>query len=140
MGPLTILPFESRHFRDDGRGVPELGYFITAEGQPSLAFPGDVRRYQEPDFPFEAADVSFSHVWFCDDNRSPELCRGAEAFADYALAASRKKILLSHLYETGREDFVMWQWEHAELAKAKILEKSPETEVRIPDWGEVIRL
>lgn len=141
VGPLTFLPFESRHFRPaTGKGVKEYGYYVTAEGEPSLAFPGDIRDYAAPAFPFEEADVCFSHIWYSDDNRKEESYENVLPLASFALRASKKKILLCHLYENGRPDHVMWRMEHAEKARKEILKLSPDTEVLIPDWGEVIRL
>lgn len=141
IGPLTFLPFESRHFRPvTKKGVKEYGYYVTAEGEPSLAFPGDIRDYADPAFPFESADVCFSHVWYSDDNRKEESYENVLPLAKFALRASEKKILLCHLYENGRPDHVMWRMEHAEQARKEILAVAPDTEVLIPDWGDVIRL
>jgi len=141
VGPLTFLPFESRHFRPvTGKGVKEYGYFVTAKGQPSLAFPGDIRDYEAPDFPFEEADVCFSHIWYSDDNRKAESEKNVRPLAKFALRASKKKIFLCHLYENGRPDHVMWRAEHADQARKEILALSPETEVHIPDWGEIVKL
>ena len=141
IGPLTFLPFESRHFRPvTGKGVKEYGYFVTAEGEPSIAFPGDIRDYENPDFPFAEADVCFSHIWYSDDNRQEESYENVLPLAKFALRASGKKIFLCHLYENGRPDHLMWRKEHAELARKEILRLSPETEVSVPDWGEVVKL
>lgn len=141
VGPLTFLPFESRHFRPvTGKGVKEYGYYVTADGQPSMAFPGDIRDYENPDFPFEEADLCFSHVWYSDDNRKEDTENNVAPFAKFALRASNKKIFLCHLYENGRPDHVMWRTKHAEMARKEILARSPETEVLIPDWGEIIKL
>ncbi len=141
VGPLTFLSFESRHFRPvTGKGVKELGYYVTSEGQPSLAFPGDIRDYEAPEFPFENADVCFSHIWYSDDNRKEETWENVLPLAKFALRASTKKIFLCHLYENGRPDHLMWRMEHADLARKEILNLSPETDVLIPDWGEVLKL
>ena len=55
VGKLTLLPFEGRHFRPGTKvGVPEYGYYVTAEGLPSLSFPVDVRDFSldnQPDIP-----------------------------------------------------------------------------------------
>ncbi len=141
VGPLSILPFRGRHFRPvSGRGVRSFGYLIRVEDGPVLAFPGDVRDYSEPLFPFENADLCFAHVWLSDDNRNEETYTSVPLFARFMLSASQKRILLAHLYENGREDHKMWQGEHAKLIKKEILSLSPETEVIIPDWGERIKL
>lgn len=71
---LTILPFEGRHFRPvTHKGVDEYGYYITAEGAPSMVFPADVRDYSVeglPDIP--KADICFGHVWLGDGAANDE--------------------------------------------------------------------
>jgi len=139
VGPLTILPFESRHYRPNGgAGVPEYGWRIEADGSPSMIFPVDVRDYAietMPDVP--GADICFGNVWLGDDNRG-ELSEMARAEAEFLLKLSDKTILLTHLYENARTSWQMWRREHAERVAAAIHAASPETQVVIPDAGGMI--
>lgn len=136
---LTILPFEGRHFRPiTHKGVDEYGYYITAEGAPSMVFPADVRDYSVeglPDIP--KADICFGHVWLGDgaanDGQHTEL---AEAEARFLLHHSEKHIVLAHLYENGRRYEDMWREEHADELAEHILSHSPGTKISVPKLGE----
>ena len=141
IGPLTILPFPSRHFRPGtNRGVEEYGYYITAEGEPSLVFPGDIRDYSREDsVAIPTADYCFAHLWLGDDNRDWEDCqKRVQAFSEYMLTFSRKHLILTHLYENGRADHQMWRMEHALPVLDYWKDHAPETTVAVPDWGETI--
>ena len=139
VGPLRILPFESRHFRPNGgAGVPEYGWRIDADGAPSMLFPVDVRDYAietMPDVP--PADICFGSVWLGDDNRG-ELSAMARAEAEFLLKLSDKTILLTHLYENARTSRQMWRREHAGQVAAAIRAASPSTQVCIPEAGEIL--
>jgi ABC-type uncharacterized transport system YnjBCD permease subunit len=141
VGPLKILPFESRHYRPmGGSGVPEYGWRIEADGAPSMIFPVDVRDYAiktMPDVP--PADICFGNVWLGDDNRG-DLRAMACAEAQFLLKLSDKTILLTHLYENARTAWQMWRQEHAERVASAIRAASPGTRVIIPPAGEILHL
>ena len=140
-GPLHILPFEGRHMRPSGKGVPCMGYHISAENAPSLVFPVDVRDYSTDGLPaLPPADYCFAHVWLGDGNESAEEFPMAEAFARFMLAFSKKNILLSHLYNAERKLGYMWDRRHAAILEEKIREISPDTEVQIPRIGQILPL
>ena len=137
---LDILPFASSHFRPNGNGVQEYGYYVTAPESPSIVFPVDVRDFSKrADLP--TADYCFAHVWLEDEAAAPDSWMPIiPPYADYMLSFSTKNILLTHLYEDGRTDDKMWKLEHAEAIKAAIAEKSPDTCVLIPSRGDCFRL
>lgn len=137
---LDILPFESSHYRPDGKGVREYGYHVSAPGCPSLAFPVDIRNFSiKADVP--PADYCFAHVWLKDNSIDESSWRPmVEPFAQYMLSFSSKNIFLAHLYEDGRPDNKMWRIEHALAVKKAIAQKSPETNILIPQRGECLRL
>ena len=143
VGKLTLLPFCGRHFRPGTtQGVPEYGYFVTAEGSPSMVFPVDVRDLSLDGLPqLPDADYCFANVWLGDGK-----CLEADyapidrEFSEFMLHFSTKNIILTHLNEDGRRDKEMWRNHHAELVKQKITELSSETMVIIPNRGEVIEL
>lgn len=142
-GNLTILPFEGRHFRPGTqRGTLEYGYYVTAEGMPSIAFPVDVRDFSLENLPdIPKADYCFAHVWLGDGNGLDAVCEPmARDFAEFMLKFSEKNIILAHLYESRKKDKYMWRREHAEFLAAKINELSPKTNVFIPNCGQVIDL
>lgn len=143
VGPLTFLPFNSLHFRvDTGKGLDEYGYIVTADGAPSMAFPGDIRDFSVEKLPsLPKCDYCFAHVWLGDNNSFAENYGDRiEAFAKFMLHFSNKNIILSHLYEIGRRDASMWRREHAELIKETISQLSPSTNSIIPSSGEVLSL
>jgi L-ascorbate metabolism protein UlaG (beta-lactamase superfamily) len=142
-GNLTILPFEGRHFRPGTqRGTLEYGYYVTAEGMPSIAFPVDVRDFSLENLPdIPKADYCFAHVWLGDGNGLDAVSEPmAHDFAEFMLKFSEKNIILAHLYESRKKDKYMWRREHAEFLAAKIKELSPKTNVFIPNCGQVIDL
>ena len=137
---MEFLPFVSSHFRPDGKGVREYGYYVTAPGCPSMAFPVDIRDFSKrEDVP--AADYCFANVWLKDDSAHREnWAPVAQPWAKYMLSFSQKNIFLTHLYEDGRPDDRMWRAEHAQAVTEELNQASPSTRVRIPKRGERIRL
>ena len=142
IGKLRIRVLRGRHFREGTEnGVPAVGYLIEAEGMPSLAFPGDVRDYRTDGEEAIGADYCFAHLWLNDDSLDPEgYIPKLREFAEFMLRISSRNILIAHLYESGRREDGMWQRRHAELARDEITDRSPETEVLIPELGDVIEL
>ena len=142
VGPLTIRVLEGKHFRPDtGKGIRAVGYLVSAEGAPTLVFPGDVRDYRSDGAEDLNADVCFGHVWLTDNALDAAAYTAkSEELADFMLRRSRKRILLTHLYESGRSERGMWQRHHAEVARNAILARSPETAVDIPELGEILEL
>ena len=143
VGPLKISVFESQHFRPDtGKGVPEYGYRITSEGCPTLVFPGDIRDFSLKNFEsIPASDYCFAHVWFGDNvSLNKDYGDFPNVFAKFMLHFSKKNIILAHLYENGRRDAYMWRREHALLAEKAIKIVSPDTNVLIPQSGDVLKL
>lgn len=140
---LTILPFKGRHFRPITHdGVDELGYYITADGAPSMVFPADVRDYSTdgmPDLP--KADVCFLHVWLGDANSfASDYAERAAAIADYMTSLSEGCFIMAHLYENGRRDIDMWREEHADAIADAIKAKLPRAAIITPKLGERIDL
>ena len=142
VGPLTIRVLPGRHYRPENHvGLEAVGYVITAEDMPKLAFPGDIRDYRTDTVEELDADYCFAHVWLTDNALDPEkYVPKSKEFAKFMLKMSRRNILLAHLYENAREERVMWQRHHARVAADEIQKCSPKTVVRIPSCGEVLPL
>ena len=135
---ITFLPFVSFHFRPNGNGVQEYGYYVTAPEHPSMAFPVDIRDFsKKAELPM--ADYCFANVWL-EDNSIEGWQDVVDAWAQYMLRFSRKNIFLTHLYEDGRPDNRMWRLEHAEAVQQAIWAHSSETQVLIPQRGQCISL
>lgn len=142
LGNLSVLPFEGRHFRPGTRnGVPSLGYRISSPGAPTLLFPGDVRDFSVGVLPdFGTVDAVFAHVWLGDGNCMETDFPLTGDFVRFYASFGAKKIILAHLYESGRLDPFLWRREHAERLRDVFAARSPDTGVLIPAYGETIRL
>ena len=141
VGPLRIHVLKGRHFRPGTRsGIDAVGYLISADNAPTLAFPGDVRDYSVKDGEELNADHCFAHIWLTDCAlESEKYIPKSREFAEFMLSQSRKSILLAHL-NVNREDSKRWTVHHALVARDAILEKSPETVVRTLRYGEIFKL
>ena len=142
VGPLTFRVLPGRHFRPDtGKGIDAVGYVVTADGAPSIAFPGDVRDYGVDGLSSIDADYCFAHVWLTDHALDPERylpkCR---EFAEFMLHMSNKHLFLTHLYENARKENKMWQIHHAHAAARVVHTLSPKTRVTVPLCGEFLKL
>jgi hypothetical protein len=141
VGPLSIRVLEGRHFRPETKkGIDAVGYLISADKAPTLAFPGDIRDYSVAEGEELDADHCFAHVWLTDKALDPEMyIPKSREFAEFMLSKSRKSILLAHLY-TNRAEDKRWTIHHARVVCDAIWERSPETLVRVPRYGEIFDL
>ncbi len=141
VGALRVRVTEGRHFRPDTKkGIASVGYVISADNAPTIAFPGDVRDYGIMKENELNADHCFGHVWLTDEALDPDkYIPKAEEFAEFMLSNSRKSILLAHLYSDRSED-KRWTLMHARIVREKIHKRSPETKVYVPRYGEVFEL
>ena len=143
IGELTITPFKGHHFRpNNGPGLTEYGYYVTAPDSPSMIFPVDTRNYAIENMPqVPEADYCFAHVWMGDGNCLEESYSPMEEkFANFMLHLSSRNIFLGHIYVNSSRDDKMWKERHARIITAEILRQSPDTVVRTLRRGEVIRL
>jgi len=87
VGPLSIRVLEGKHFRPGTRsGIDTVGYLISADGAPTLAFPSDVRDYSVTDGEKLNADHCFAHVWLTDNALDPEMyIPKSREFAEYSI-------------------------------------------------------
>lgn len=140
VGPLNIRVLHGRHFREDGDGIDAVGYVVSADNAPTLAFPGDVRDYGLDGEEQINADHCFAHVWLTDFALVPEkYIPKISEFADFMLSMSQRSIFLTHLY-ANRGAHKRWTLKHAYEAARIIFEKSPDTVVRTPKYGEIFEL
>jgi len=139
-----ITPFDAPHseVRPDGtiNKVISTGYFVeTAES--SYLFPCDVRTY-DPDClkPFIHASTVFAHVFL---GRSAALSPEPpllDAFVRFYLSCHPEKIILTHLYELGRDAEDCWLTSHAKTAARAFSKADKKVKVVIPDWYKEIIL
>ena len=116
----TITPFAAPHYEHLSTGginhVQETGYLVTTPGG-SYLLPGDIRTYDTATLaPFADVTAIFAHVFL---GRSAALAWNPpllDAFVDFTLSCHPQKVLLTHLYEFGREPEDCWRTWHAKIA------------------------
>ncbi len=137
---VRIVPFEAPHYERLESGetnhVDSMGYLVETAGA-SYLFPGDIRTY-DPSCLEQFTDVSavFAHVFLgrsaalvCD----PPLL---EEFVDFYLNCHPKKIVLSHLYELGRDPEDCWLSSHAQAVAEAFGAADSNVEIVAPEWYE----
>ena len=141
---VRITPFESPHYERSVTGeiipIDSTGYFVETAGS-SYLFPSDIRTYDPSCLqPFSNVTTVFAHVFLgrsaalvCD----PPLL---DAFVDFYLNSCPKKIVLSHLYELGREPEDCWLSSHAQRLAKAFNASNGEVEVLIPEWYKEVFL
>ena len=142
VGPLSVQVLGGRHYRPDtGEGCDAVGYAVTVDNELSLAFPGDVRDYNMQGVNKFDADYCFAHVWLsdCAFDEEKNIQKSSE-FAEFMLRMSSRNIILSHLYESSRKAESLWQMHHADMVSRAINERSPDTAVSVPQYGEIFKL
>jgi hypothetical protein len=141
IGPLNIRVLEGRHFRNARKGgIDAVGYVVSAENAPTIAFPSDVRDYRLTDGDEVGADHCFAHLWLTDHALEPEIyIPKSREFASFMLQKSRKSIFLTHLY-IHRSDEKRWTAKHARVACEAIKELSPDTQSSLYLYRRMIHL
>lgn len=103
----------------------------------SYLFPGDIRTY-DPSCLEPFADVSavFAHVFL---GRSAALISTPpllEEFVDFYLSCHPKKVVLSRLYELGRDPEDCWLSSHAQAVAKAFRAADSNVEIVAPEWYE----
>jgi hypothetical protein len=140
MSGARIVPFESPHYERLETGgtnhVDSTGYLVEVAGA-SYLFPGDIRTYDSLCLkPFTGVSAVFAHVFL---GRSSALMNDPpllEAFVDFYLSCHPKKIVLSHLYELGRDPENCWLSSHAQAVAKAFIAADSDVEIVIPEWYE----
>ena len=137
---VRIVPFVSPHYERLESGeinhVDSTGYLVEMAGA-SYLFPGDIRTYDPSCLkPFTDVSVVFAHVFLgrsaaatCD----PPLL---QEFVDFYLSCHPKKIVLSHLYELGRDPEDCWLSSHAQAVAKAFRAADSNIEIVAPEWYE----
>ncbi|TFG67954.1 MAG: MBL fold metallo-hydrolase [Anaerolineales bacterium] len=140
----TITPFAAPHFEHLSTGevnhVHETGYMMTTAREAYL-LPGDIRTYESALLPpFEDVSAVFAHVFL---GRSAALAWNPpllDAFTDFTLSFHPHKVLLTHLYEFGREPEDCWRRWHARSVAEALHTADSSLEVIIPEWYQETQL
>ena len=142
LGTLTVEAYEGHHFRPQNhKGVRCMAYKVKSPGCRTLLFPGDVRDFAPAQFAdMGRTDVLFAHVWLGDHN-----CLDADFplirhFVRLMLSFRPKTVVLTHLYEATRKEDSMWTRAHAERIADAMRAQAPDTEILIPQSGDIMNL
>ena len=142
VGSVKVHAFDSPHkpFGAEWE-MAERGYeLITEKGR--VLLPGDIREYAYDAYPpMQGADLCITHVWAGNNTVDPQqYLPRMENCADFFARFAAKKHFLTHLYEIGREQHVMWDTEHADILAQRLKERLPDTEAKAPILGRGYRL
>lgn len=136
---LKITPFQSLHFHGNS-GVPETGYLAEFGGK-RWAFPGDIRNYQVNQLPrLENLTGCFAHLWLGKAKAkhiNPPLLN---EFCNFHVNLNPKKIIVTHLYEFGRDEYDLWNDSHYKMVENKFNEIATEIDVEKAVMGDRVEL
>ncbi len=111
IGPVTLLPFDGLHFRGQN-GVPETGYLVEFN-QKRWLFPGDTRKFDARRLPV-ISDISgmVAHLWLGKGSARMAPPPLLTEFCDFCRDIHPSKLLITHLYEIGRDENDLWDKHH----------------------------
>lgn len=139
-GEISIRVFNTPHLtkeeEEQGEVFTEVGYEITSPCV-KILIPADVRNYEYDRYPkFENIDICISHLWAGGNAMEPAKYSGLlDDFANFSAKFRARRYFICHLYEIGRGDIFMWHDGHADIAKARLRELLPTSEVIVPRLG-----
>ncbi len=145
MKGVRILPMEGSHWEyaqaADGRktlvkGLSSVCYLFEFHGR-RWFFPGDVRSFDVTKIPHLGAfDGIVGHVWMGRMSSPLDEPPLFDQFCDYYSRFHTNHLILTHLYEVGRDLKDMWTVEHARRIIASILTLAPATTAEALCTGE----
>jgi hypothetical protein len=139
VGPLTIIPFDSLHLNGQN-GVSETGYLLECRGKRWL-FPGDIRNYDSTRLPdFGPLNVVFAHLWLGKGGALEDPPPLLNEFCDFFAHFDADRVVVSHLYEFGRDERDLWTESHYLQVKEGILKRKPAMKVDLALMGTRIDL
>jgi hypothetical protein len=142
---IKILPMAGFHWEYEAgatsdatpmKGVPSLAYLFEFN-QKRLYFAGDVRSYDLTHMPQPGRlNAVIAHVWLGrmpHEHAAPPLL---VPFCDYFSRFDTTHLLLTHLYELGRELKDLWTLDHARSILEEFAARAPTTQVTACCRGE----
>lgn len=108
---LTLTPFDGLHF-NDSNGVPETGYLVEFNHARWL-FPGDTRMYNAALLPLmPRLNGMVAHLWLGKGAASLENPPLIKPFTQFCKDMRPKRLVVTHLYELGRDEHDLWTVQH----------------------------
>ena len=131
---IQITPFNGLHWEvmsvsQSLRSVQAMGYLVERNGKRWL-FPGDTRTYDASQLPsFGSIDMLFAHVWLGRGSALEDEPPLLHAFCRFCMNLRPRQIMLTHLYEFGRDANDCWGNEHVQQIISLFAETWPELSV-----------
>jgi hypothetical protein len=136
---LSLTPFDSLHIHGK-HGVKETGYLVEFDGQ-SWLFPGDIRNYNADLMPgFGPLHGIFVHLWLGKASACIQPPPLSEDFCNFYIKMKPERLVVTHLYELGRDENDLWGSTHFEFVKNQINTLSPTIQVSKAVTGDQVRL
>lgn len=99
-----------------------------------------MRDYKAPPPDGEPVDYTFGHVFLGREDATGDRFSLLEDFCRFMTAKKCRNLILTHLYEIGRDARDMWCFRHAQMIREKIAEYDDELSVEIPRFGDTLPL
>ena len=142
---IRITPFDGLHWEfepesQSPRGVPAMGYLVEFNGKRWL-FPGDTRTYDASQLPgFGPVDGVFAHVWLGRGcalmDEPPQL----NEFCQFFMSMRSQQIVLTHLYEFGRDAQDFWDNRHVQDVSSCIFKRDSKISISSASIGDGVKL
>ncbi len=141
LGSLSLLPFDGLHFPESGDGgVPETGYLVEFDHTRWL-FPGDTRNYNAARLPLMPRLHGLTaHLWLGKAAAAMPDPPQVKAFAQFCKELRPRQVLITHLYELGRDENDQWNVQHFNQVMPHLLTYFDPSRVRYALMGDRIPL
>ena len=136
---IQFTPFNSLHFHGNS-GVPELGYLVEFN-QKKWLFPGDIRNYDRSSLPVMGSLTgSFAHLWLGKAAAMEQNPPFLDAFCRFFVDLNPEHLVVTHLYEFGRDENDLWTDSHFQRIKNNFHKMTSEIQIKSSIMGDHIDL
>ena len=137
-GDVRITVFAGNHWEDQTnaktgqvsqKGLPSLAYLIEGSGKRWL-FPGDTRSFNSTNrIPFGPVDLVVAHVFLGRLEYPGDIPPLQKQFCNFFAGYKTNRLILTHLYEVGRDTKDIWTGSHATSIQETINQLAPSIQV-----------
>ena len=121
-------------------GYPSCSYNIELPDGIKIFMPADIRDFSAGIPDMSEVDYTFGHIFLGREDATGNNFSHLHDFVDFIMRRKCGSVILTHLYELGRQPRDLWTHRHAVMAEAEIRKKDPEIKVYIPHFGEALHL
>ena len=115
--------------------------FLAEFNQKRWLFPGDTRTYEFSRLPeFGELDGVVAHLWLGKGEALKSMPSKLESFCNFFSQFNTKQLIITHLFEYGRDFNDRWGLHHYKMAKSRLLSKTPVMKIAAGLIGEQIEL